>query len=69
MVSLAYLTPTRWNFRYASFQPLHDRTRTHLNVSKSDEMLSELNELGIALSSEKDPDKLLRMIAAKHEAH
>ena len=63
---LAYLTPTRWNFLLRQFfNRLHDRTRTHSNVSKSDEILSELNELGIALSSEKDLDKLLRMIAAK----
>jgi HD-GYP domain-containing protein (c-di-GMP phosphodiesterase class II) len=63
---LAYLTPTRWNFLLRQFlKRLYDRTQTHFNVSKSDEILSELNELGIALSSEKDLDKLLRMIAAK----
>jgi HD-GYP domain-containing protein (c-di-GMP phosphodiesterase class II) len=63
---LAYLTPTRWNFLLRQFlKRLYDRTQIHFNVSKSDEILSELNELGIALSSEKDLDKLLRMIAAK----
>lgn len=63
---LAYLTPSRWDFLLRQFlHRLQERDQAHTNATRSDEILAELNELGIALSSEQDLDKLLRMIAEK----
>jgi HD-GYP domain-containing protein (c-di-GMP phosphodiesterase class II) len=65
----SYLTPQRWNFLLRQFmQRLQYRSRLHHLKSRSladNTHLAELNELGVALSSERDLDQLLHLIADK----